>query len=430
MTRKTDTRPRSKVNKDPNTTGLMLRPYVEPKELAHVDRMRRVTYAQVLEEHVQKHSQTQKPYQNDDYQHMEYAFPDPISIEMPQLPQWEPPPTRTTVTTPPHIGDDDVYGPGVEVNVHYCSIGCIYEQETGELVDSIDPSDSNGPFCAGFGWPVCGMAFGVEGRISDPIERVYFKRGSGYVTEIVRWPSEEAKVCVVVTGWIEWIFGQRLATVGIRLKPTETWPGMECVFPIYNACSCEAAKGYVAPTWNDADSATTINPDGTAYVAVNDGCPPFSWSVSGTDFYMLGSDRDGRGNSLIAGASACGTATITVTDSCGGSVTEYVRCSDGVWDICQSTSGTGTVCVSATEYIEGPIRIVYECRAGPSNFCPYREGVYINSCNGYTVDFPWMNPENTCGDACYYSSSYPAGWKCSSGDCCQLILGGVYSWSC
>lgn len=67
-------------------------------------------------------------------------------------------------------------------------------------------------------------------------------------------------------------------------------------------------------------------------------CPKFSWSVSGTGFYLgaIGS-KTGETEAeleiiqLLADANACGTATITVTDQCGESREGWVRSTEGGW---------------------------------------------------------------------------------------------------
>jgi len=63
-------------------------------------------------------------------------------------------------------------------------------------------------------------------------------------------------------------------------------------------------------------------------------CPPYSWSVSGTGFELdkETTNSDYETNTLSALSSACGSATIEVTDECGEKVNSYVRCTVGNWD--------------------------------------------------------------------------------------------------
>ena len=58
---------------------------------------------------------------------------------------------------------------------------------------------------------------------------------------------------------------------------------------------------------------------------------PYFWSVSGSGFCLDFAKTEGLANTLRADSSACGTADITVFDSCGQQVTGYVRSPDGQW---------------------------------------------------------------------------------------------------
>ena len=66
-------------------------------------------------------------------------------------------------------------------------------------------------------------------------------------------------------------------------------------------------------------------------------CPPYNWSVSGTGFHFNSAsgptaattNADLETLQLWADDTACGTATITVTDNCEGTDTDYVRCTTG-----------------------------------------------------------------------------------------------------
>lgn len=70
-------------------------------------------------------------------------------------------------------------------------------------------------------------------------------------------------------------------------------------------------------------------------IYVDKGTPPFHWIVSGTDFSLSASHTEDRTNQLNPGSSACGMATILVTDKCGLTTSGWVRCTNGVWvDVC------------------------------------------------------------------------------------------------
>jgi len=76
----------------------------------------------------------------------------------------------------------------------------------------------------------------------------------------------------------------------------------------------------------------TIAQSSSAAISVQGGKAPYSWSVSGTDFTLDDASTNDVNNTLNAGASSCGTATITVTDACGDSVEFEVRSTVGQWD--------------------------------------------------------------------------------------------------
>ena len=63
---------------------------------------------------------------------------------------------------------------------------------------------------------------------------------------------------------------------------------------------------------------------------MQDGLGPYTWSVAGTGF-SIPATTDGVHNVVSADNTACGPATITVTDYCGDSATGYVRCDTGFW---------------------------------------------------------------------------------------------------
>jgi len=84
-------------------------------------------------------------------------------------------------------------------------------------------------------------------------------------------------------------------------------------------------------SWDDSTSSETIARSSSCTIAVLDGVGPYSWSESGTGFSLTHSDTSGLVNELSAGATACGSCTITVTDACGESITGWVRCTTGQW---------------------------------------------------------------------------------------------------
>ena len=92
--------------------------------------------------------------------------------------------------------------------------------------------------------------------------------------------------------------------------------------------SCEPDP---AMAWDDAESAETVARNASVTVAVTGNNGPFTWGVSGTGFTLDNVVTAGLTNTLNADASACGTATITVTGCDSEVVVDYVRCTTGSW---------------------------------------------------------------------------------------------------
>jgi len=94
----------------------------------------------------------------------------------------------------------------------------------------------------------------------------------------------------------------------------------------------------------DPNSDTTVTQSGGAAVAIIDttGSGPYYWYAAGFGFSMAAEQTSGLTNTLIASATACGSATITVI-ALGGScpnASGYVRCvSSGSWSFLGSGVG-------------------------------------------------------------------------------------------
>jgi len=74
----------------------------------------------------------------------------------------------------------------------------------------------------------------------------------------------------------------------------------------------------------DAGNPETIDRSEEKTITVTGGCPPFIWTVAGTGFTLQNSTTIGRTNALIADATACGMAAMTVTDT-WSDIAAYVR---------------------------------------------------------------------------------------------------------
>jgi hypothetical protein len=112
--------------------------------------------------------------------------------------------------------------------------------------------------------------------------------------------------------------------------------------------TCKVCPPDIVMTWDEALSGKTVARNNSVGVYVQNGLGPYTWSVAGTGFSLTHAETDVVSNTLSADATACGTATITVTDFCGDSVTGYVRCTTGQWSEIPFTS-----CVISGAITEG-----------------------------------------------------------------------------
>jgi hypothetical protein len=93
----------------------------------------------------------------------------------------------------------------------------------------------------------------------------------------------------------------------------------------------------IPENWNpglqfDPNNPDEIAPNSSISLNVIGGCPPYTLSVSGNGFSMTG-------NTLFSDDTACGSATITVTDACGNNATGYVRSTSGRWVLESTCNG-------------------------------------------------------------------------------------------
>jgi len=189
--------------------------------------------------------------------------------------------------------------------------------------------------------------------------------------------------------------------------------------------STEPGNRIIPSNWRDAYKPEIFsNNDEIArnnYVNVwvdSDGkaCPPYNWSVSGTGFHFNSAsgpttattNADLETLQLWADGTACGTATITVTDLCEGNDKEYVRCTTGHWVLIENIScGTldccGATCHSEFYCIQGKCRYMDSWVAGNlmgTRWHPTGNCVKY-SCTPYTTDH--------CYDPGYYPPKYHVG---------------------
>jgi len=90
------------------------------------------------------------------------------------------------------------------------------------------------------------------------------------------------------------------------------------------------------PDWHpqlqyDPNNPQEIDGETPITLSIIGGISPYIWNVSGYGFTLSQDETYGLYNTLDADSTACGTATITVTDAQNETVTGYVRCTTGKW---------------------------------------------------------------------------------------------------
>ena len=104
------------------------------------------------------------------------------------------------------------------------------------------------------------------------------------------------------------------------------WTGFSIPQGSTDECKCNNPDAFTVGSNPDTVAQST-----SPVITVVGGASPYDWAVSGTDFTMGAAQTVGLTNTLVAGASACGTAAITVTDFCGQEVEIEVRSTVGRW---------------------------------------------------------------------------------------------------
>jgi len=131
--------------------------------------------------------------------------------------------------------------------------------------------------------------------------------------------------------------------------------------------------------------------------------------VSGAGFSLTSAETDGLTNTLEADGTACGSATITVTDDCGESCTGYVRCTTGRWAnrtlvmynrVGNPMSGQQFNTVGKYRYY------VFWYGAPPSTMCwqHCRDGCW--TCPGDLLHFVTNNPYGVIGTSVFWECSW------------------------
>ena len=206
-----------------------------------------------------------------------------------------------------------------------------------------------------------------------------------------------------------------------------------------DACNESECCDDTGIAWDDPTSADTVARNASCTVAITDSLGkggPYSWNVSGTGFSLANPTTVGLTNTLSADATACGTATVTVTGCDGAVVTGYVRCTTGQWVLQPLTTawpyGPSPVNTIIGKYkLTGSIQSCYS--VGGSTYYTYAQceasfNSYFNNgdacCSGGS--FP-LGCQEAIACATYPNATYPSGAWNKYWNKCYVVSGG-YAW--
>ncbi len=269
-----------------------------------------------LREYITKESILEKPYVDEDRGEMHQGpprNPDPSPPDDPQdYPPWVPTPSPGPDAPPlPGVNpgpDDDPPIPGV--NPDPDPTGGLWVQPlcfTSSDCTCLNIGESCLIFAAANTVDLK-TQWKIENSDPDVVSVAIVKRFYDKVVFKVTALKEQTRQSATVTIWGVW---------GYNSNPYDS----RCGWVYVSVPCCNADVPF---EW-DESGIDTIARNESGRVAVLDGVAPFDWAVSGTGFTLAHSTTQDRSNTLIADETACGTATITVTDYCGAQVTGYVR---------------------------------------------------------------------------------------------------------
>jgi len=231
-------------------------------------------------------------------------------------------------------------------------IGFAFPQ-AGSIVGGMVGGAVAGAFGGAFGG-------GVGERLSDPNASnrdmgLAIARGAGigFVTGGISGGLATAAMSVGATGFT--------ADIAVTLVSAPIGLGLGLI-PFENGFEQESDLG--ATYWDnwqfnpcflfeyDPNNLDEIDADSSATMKIIEGYPPYTWLVSGNGFSFAQSQTDEPFNTLIADDSSCGTATITIMDSCDNEVTDYVRSATGQWVLKSNTCSLQGSNAGSTGYQE------------------------------------------------------------------------------
>lgn len=311
-----------------------IQPFQKKDDESIVDFLEKQTWFEALRKFSQKHSEFMQPFANPgDFPGMEYGYPD---LDGPG-------------GLPPSQTDIEINNPytGLCVLACYSPLYCDQDIECHFMKSETPPGVD--PFAAPSMWQMSAWEWqpatdtkpqlvsidrlSVVSHLRESDLDAIIKQGSRaptYTPKTTKDAIFPIRVAAPDGGWPKWPDNpyMRVRVIGIDAAGNECSDTVDVICYVKTCCD---EPTYVAVSFDDDNTADTIARSSSISVYIENGCPPFDWTVSGTGFTLGSAQTDERVNTLTADGSACGSATITITDDCGNSDTGYVRCTEGTW---------------------------------------------------------------------------------------------------
>ncbi|MBW2440980.1 MAG: SprB repeat-containing protein [Deltaproteobacteria bacterium] len=99
-------------------------------------------------------------------------------------------------------------------------------------------------------------------------------------------------------------------------------------FPGDVACDAQGEFGWIGPYHQGA----TVSPNSQINVSVTGGCPPYTWSLSGSGYWLVNDFTYNEDNTVYTDSDIACSATISVLDRYGSQLTGYLR-APGKWTL-------------------------------------------------------------------------------------------------
>ena len=305
----------------PKTTGRDYghRPYMNSS--GYWDAMRRPTESQYDDRIKRPHSDDKKPYMEDEYPEMEYFWTpyDPPNLVPPGIPD--------DPRIPPNIPDNPSYGDDPEKEDEPEFTGCIWGVPVGPSV--LGKGDTT--------------FHGIKVTETDLLKNIYVNYGP--VELLSTYQQANACIgsltpnCIVSAKALDSYDPNDYHRVGDYLLAQivgVTRKGYTCAWDLLVAV-CPPDEELA---WDWDNSAETIGQDDSVAIFITGGAPPFTWTVSGEGYTLRRYEGSVRYNTLYSEPDTCGSAIITVTDSCGTQVVGSVRNTTGYWNLMPAPDGS------------------------------------------------------------------------------------------